>query len=243
MATALAPVRAAGTLDVLTRLDALRLALAEPALEFADVASIRNHAELLLAAARAARLGLETANAAREIQLRAERKCGLLLLELMAHRQVMPNGTLAELGISNFQSARFQMLARMDACEFDARIAAIKDAGKELTFAAFVRAARQFVRPRERRTSMTATILHRVLLALREITTLRTPAEVELARQVVAVTRGWEAALRRSAKPLRSDARPDVARTPCCILCGRPRPPTLPPRCLVCGGAWIAGQA
>lgn len=242
MSLALAPV-AAPTVEVLARLDHLRLALSEPGLDFTDVATIRDRAEVLHAAARAARLGLETANHAKEIQIRAERRLGELLLELMATSssrplRVLPNGTLDELGINNFQSARYQQLARLDADEFETRLDAIKSAQRELTFAAFVRAARQFVRPQERRASSTETVLHNVLRLLREVTKLRTPAEVELARQVVTVTRGWDAALRRKAAT--APIRPDLERIPTCVLCGRERPAAQPPRCTVCGGAWLS---
>jgi hypothetical protein len=242
VSTALAPSPTSPAVEVLARVENLRLALSEPGLDFTSVANIRDHAEVLHAAAKAARLGLETANHAKEIQIRAERRCGELLLELMATAstrplRVLPNGTLDELGINNFQSARYQQLARMTAHEFEARIDAIKDAQRELSFAAFVRAARPFVRPQERRASSTETVLHNVLRLLREVTKLRTPAEVELARQVVTVTRGWDAALRRKAAT--APTRPDLERRPTCVLCGREQPASLPPRCQVCGGAWL----
>ena len=48
---------------------------------------------------------------------------------------------------------------------------------------------------------------------------------------------GWRTALRRAAAPGRPS---QIERSTTCVLCGRSRPPSLPVRCLDCGGAWLS---
>jgi hypothetical protein len=73
---------------------------------------------------------------------------------------------------------------------------------------------------------------------LREVHTLRTANEKQLARDVVKLATGWQRVLRQRKVPTIGE-RPDaLERIVSCILCGRPAPEPRPARC-ACGGHWL----
>lgn len=255
MSLALAPASSSQHIEVLARLEDLGATLARPDLELDEVLGTRDKAEVLRAYARSAKLGLDVANRATELRLRAERRAGAMLRELLAEgppikrrdgrirdRRALPNGTLERAGITSQQSSHWIAIAQLPEAEFDTRVEAIRAAGRQLTVATFVRAARQFLRQPGKggngSSSPTLNALRKVLALMREIKTLQTPAEVAAARAVLAIGESWNVELERPAQA--GPSRPDVtARELSCLLCGRPQPSSCPPRCQVCGGAWL----
>lgn len=240
-------------LELLARVDDLRQDLERPDLDVADVVNLHSRAEVLAAAARAAHLGLDVANQAAEVKLRAERRCGAMLRQLVAaagpwkrhptvrsetprRREHLPRGTLAALGVSGKDSSAWQLIARLSESEFEQRVRAIKDAGRQIHTGNFVRAARQFARPVSGRpTTPAASLLRRALRLLKEVRVITTQVEVDLAREVVTLGESWSLIV-NPPPPVSPRA---VAREVSCLLCGRPRPPSRPPTCPSCGGRWL----
>lgn len=113
---------------------------------------IRDKAEALRVYVKAAAAGLEAANAAAEIKLRAERKAG----EMLAAMEKKPAGRPAEnrshdvtdlppslddLGIDKMQSSRWQREAKVPEEEFEAYIESCCYEGKEVTQAGLLKIA------------------------------------------------------------------------------------------------------
>jgi hypothetical protein len=236
------------------QLEGLRLRLLGDDVDFHEAVSVRDQAETVAAYVRTARLGLETANSAIALKLRAERRCGAILCELItaagpvtsnarasrpAHaRDVLPPRTLADLGLSPKESSRMQLLAKLGDDEFELRLQAAREAGKQLSSASFLRAAAQYVRqPHGRRTTPAAALLSKALELLRGVRVISNPREVKLAREVVSLGASWSTVL----DPPRTIASPATAvqREVTCILCGRLQPPSKPARCPHCRGAWL----
>jgi len=242
----------------LAQLQVLRTRLDEQHLDFHDALDVRDQAETVRAYIRSARLGLEMANEAMETRLRAERRCGAILTDLIAAagpsttranqrrtrpdlpagtRLSLPPHTLAQFGISTKDSSRCQLLSSIPETEFDVRLAALKNAGRQIVVEAFLRAARQYRRkpgggPRP---TPAGTLLRRALELLRNVRVIATPRELELARAVVAIGESWAVVLESpTARAV------GVEREVCCLLCGRPRPSSKPSKCLVCGGDWYS---
>ena len=150
----------------------------------------------------------------------------------------LPPRTLAQLGISTKDSSRYQLLASIPETEFDDRLVALKNAGRQIVVEAFLRAARQYKRKPGggRKSTPAGTLLRRALELLRQVRVVSTQREVELARAVIALGESWAIVLEPSAPP-----RPNtIVRETTCLMCGRPRPPSKPLRCQVCGGAWYS---
>lgn len=99
--------------------------------------------ETLAAAAKRYAESLEDRNYAAEVQLRAGRKGGQLLIEMAERGERAKNGnlqksesppvTLADLGIEPMRSSRWQALARMPESRFEAYIAETKAAAEPIT--------------------------------------------------------------------------------------------------------------
>ena len=111
----------------LVRFDAARVALAE-AVSVDEVKDIRDRAEALRAYMKQAGEGLEMQNDVAEIKLRAERRAGELLGEMEMHPGGNPNllddqtgspAKLEEIGISRFESHRWQREASVPAERFE----------------------------------------------------------------------------------------------------------------------------
>lgn len=236
----------------LTQLQVLRQDLAGADLALPDVLALRDRAAAIRAWAATARLGLSVANEAAEVMLTAERAAGLLLLDLVASsgpstrrdpqhagppaRVHVPPGTLRQVGLTPKLSSQYQLLAKLPAAEFGQRVSAIKDAGKLLGHAPLLRAAHRFVSHRGRKTTPAASLLRRALILLKDVTVIRSRDELELARQVVKIGESWALVINPPSISERPDA---IKRVTSCLLCGRGRPPSRPPTCPSCGGAWL----
>lgn len=130
----------------LIRYDAARHALAE-AHRVDEVKDIRDKAQAMAAYARQAK---DTAMVewATEIKVRAERRAGELLADMgrsgdrntggkpSQHERV---STLADLGVSESQSSRWQRLAAVPEDRFEQAVAAAKETAREVTTAAMLR--------------------------------------------------------------------------------------------------------
>lgn len=116
--------------------DLLTLSTARQAIEHASTVGeakhIRDFAEAARVYAQKARLGLEAQNKAAEIKLRAERKCGEVLISMAERGERAGRGkpdivsglaTLADLGIDEKQSTRWQKIAKIALAEFERYIA------------------------------------------------------------------------------------------------------------------------
>jgi len=117
-----------------------------------DVMQIRDQAEALRVYVKAAAAGLEAANAAAEIKLRAERKAG----EMLAGMEMRDGGdaararsqaatelppSLDDLGLTKDQSSRWQREAKVPEEEFEAYIESCCYEGKEITQAGLLKIA------------------------------------------------------------------------------------------------------
>lgn len=117
-----------------------------------DVLQIRDQAEALRVYVKAASDSLEAANAAAEIKLRAERKAGEMLDKSPnkpagrpSKIPVTPTGisipSLAELGVSENQSSRWQRASRVDSDAFEAYLRDCQENGREVTQAGLLKIA------------------------------------------------------------------------------------------------------
>jgi hypothetical protein len=136
---------------------------------------------------------------------------------------------------------QWQAISQIPEPELEQRIQAARNAGRQLTSAVFLRAARQYLRQPGKggngHSSPTLNAPRKVLLLLREIKEATTKAESDLARAIVGICESWAVVL--DPKPPQGAVPAGVAREVTCMLCGRDRPATRPPRCPVCGGAWF----
>jgi hypothetical protein len=238
------------------QLESLRLRLLVGDASFDEAVSVRDQAESLRAYAASARMGLQVANSAIELKLRAERRCGCILNGMIAAagpvtagarcgrpahvRNVLPRRTLAELGLSGKESSRMQLLSKLGDAEFELRVSAAKEAGRQLSSASFLRAAAQYVRvPGGRQTTPAARLLSRALELLRNVRVVSTPREVKLAREVVQIGASWSTVLNPPPPPPPPPVPTAVVREVSCLRCGRTQPASKPARCPHCRGAWM----
>ena len=149
-------------MDALANLSAATTALAE-ARTLDDVKRILDIAEAARTYARAAKLGLDAANYATEIKLRAERKAGDLLAQLergngpgrghtaeKMSQDVTPfseySAVLNENDINRMTANRWQTVATIPDEVFEAHIAETKADGDELSTAGLLRVAQELKR-------------------------------------------------------------------------------------------------
>jgi|GEM_PF-797874 len=129
-------------MDSLLRLDRARRDIALVA-RVDDAKAIRDKAEALRVYAKQAGYGLEIQNRAAEIKIRAERRAGEILQKEVNHSGGRPGKhlhdervfkpKLADLGITEIQSHRWQMIAGVSEERFEAYVGGVKDSGGELT--------------------------------------------------------------------------------------------------------------
>lgn len=139
-------------MDALAKLSAATTALAE-ARTLDDVKRIMDIAEAARTYARAAKLGLEAANHAAEIKLRAERKAGEMLAQLERGTpkpyNSLLNGAseyrtvLNENEINDMTAHRWQTEATVPDEVFEQHIAEVKAEQRELTSAGLLRVANE----------------------------------------------------------------------------------------------------
>ncbi len=148
-------------MDALAKLSAATYALAE-AKTLDDVKRIIDIAEAARTYARAAKLGLEAANHAAEVKLRAERKAGELLTQLAEQSKPNPNGlnqhtevrfhagiepatpysaALTDSDITRTTAHRWQTVAQVPEEVFEEHVAEVKQEQRELTSAGLLRLA------------------------------------------------------------------------------------------------------
>jgi len=152
-------------MDALARLSAATAALAE-AKTLDDVKQIMDIAEAARTYARAAKLGLEAANHAAEVKLRAERKAGELLGQLERGRGGEPShsfqpGTsvseyrtvLTESNVATTTAHRWQTVATVPDDIFEEHVATVQQEQRELTSAGVLRLA-EGIKRQERVASM-----------------------------------------------------------------------------------------
>src|SRR5229473_4862629 len=125
----------------LAHFDAIRQAI-QKAATVDQAKGIRDKAEALRIYAKQSGQSLEVQNRCAEIKLRAERRAGEILSEMEKNKGARGKGvrfhdesapTLAELGISQAQSHRWQKIAGIPVREFEGFIRERKREGKELT--------------------------------------------------------------------------------------------------------------
>jgi N6-adenosine-specific RNA methylase IME4 len=124
------------------------------ATSFDQIKEIRDKAEATRKYIESAQLGLVMQNHAAEVKLRAERRAGELLATMKLaggdRRSEKPSGTtLEDLGISKHQSSRWQREAAVPEEVFERFVKEANTRSLELTTAALLRLARQFVSPRQ----------------------------------------------------------------------------------------------
>ena len=141
-------------MDALAKLSAATYALAE-AKTLDDVKRIIDIAEAARTYARAAKLGLEAANHAAEVKLRAERKAGELLQQLERSNGGRPaenpsqpvtqpseySAVLQESDINRMTAHRWQTVATVPDEVFEEHVATVQQEQRELTSAGLLRLA------------------------------------------------------------------------------------------------------
>ena len=136
-------------MTALIRYEAARTALAE-AHRVDEVKDIRDKAEAMAAYARQAK-DSELILYATEIKVRAERRCGELLVHSRENGERAASGgslrkdseaaTLSDIGISKDQSSRWQSLASMTPEHFETAVATAKETAGQVTTAFMLREA------------------------------------------------------------------------------------------------------
>jgi 16S rRNA G966 N2-methylase RsmD len=117
-----------------------------------EIKEIHDKAESLRLYVRKAGENLTLQNRYAEIKIRAERRCGELIPTKVQHggNRKTPSRfaekTLKSLGISKFQSHCWQSIAMMPDKAFEAHIAKVKDASRELTSIGVYRLSKEFAR-------------------------------------------------------------------------------------------------
>lgn len=111
-----------------------------------DFKDVRDVGEAAIRLAKSRRdVGIEALLEAQEIVRRAERQLGAMLSEITGGRGRKEKSHdvtfLSDLGIERMQSSRFQKIAQLPEDDFEAWIAACRDAGEEMTQAAALRLA------------------------------------------------------------------------------------------------------
>ena len=136
-------------MNTLTRYDQARFALAE-CQRVDEVKDIRDKAEAMAAYARQAK-DTELVQWATEIKVRAERKAGEMLSQMELAKGGDPTlyqhvrgdrpQTLAEMGLTQNDSSRYQSLASMSEQHFETAVATAKETAGQVTTAFMLREA------------------------------------------------------------------------------------------------------
>src|SRR5258708_20296757 len=138
----------------LVHFDAIKMAL-QKAASVDEAKGIRDRAEALRIYAKQSGQSLEVLNRCAEIKLGAERRAGEILSEMAKNKGARGKGvrfrdesapTLAELGISQAQSHRWQKIAGIPCRDFEAFLRGRKQEGKELTSVSVLRLANELIR-------------------------------------------------------------------------------------------------
>lgn len=139
----------------LRSLDRVARELAE-ATDLRDLKDLRDKAEAARSFAKSAALSLEIQNRAAELKLRAERRAGELLGELVRHggnrRSSYHDGNLklSDLGINSNQSSRWRREAAIPTSAFEQYLATAMELGQEITAQGLLRLERSLAKDREK---------------------------------------------------------------------------------------------
>lgn len=142
--------------NALVRLDAIQQAI-QKAASVDEAKGIRDKAEALRIYAKQSGQSLEVQNKCAEIKLRAERRAGVILAEMEKNKGARGKGvrfrdesapTLADLGISQVQSHRWQKIAGIPHRDFEAFLGETRQRGKELTSVSVLRLASELKKPK-----------------------------------------------------------------------------------------------
>jgi hypothetical protein len=121
-----------------------------------EIKQIHDKAEALRHYSRAAGENLSLQNQYAELRLRAERRCGELLPTYVKHggdRRTSSRftaKTLKELGISKFQSHKWQSIAMVPSDAFEAHVARVKESKRELTSVGLYRLSKEYAKSRHK---------------------------------------------------------------------------------------------
>ncbi len=115
-----------------------------------ELKSVRDVGEAAIRLAKSRRdVGIEALQEAQEIVRRAERQLGAMLPEVTGGRGRKEKSHdvtfLSDLGIERMQSSRFQKIAQLPDEEFEAWVSSCRESGEELTQAAALRLASEFL--------------------------------------------------------------------------------------------------
>jgi len=144
-------IRVAPRAGELLRLEEIARSLAQSQ-DLKEVKAIRDKAEAARHYAQSASLGLQIQNRAAELKLRAERKAGQLLSELVYRggnrRSNSHDGSLklSDLGIGYNQSSRWQKEAAVPERIFEEYLAAANKMGRDITAQSLLRLGRSWLK-------------------------------------------------------------------------------------------------
>jgi len=108
-----------------------------------EIKEVRDKAETLRGYAKRIGEGLEVQNQCPEVKVRAERRAGELLKDNPDFGRGKKSATLADFGIDEHQSHRWQLMAAVPENQFDAEIERVKGSGGELTSSHMYRFAKR----------------------------------------------------------------------------------------------------
>jgi tRNA1(Val) A37 N6-methylase TrmN6 len=145
----------------LAQLDVARRALSQ-ARTLPEVKLVRDKAAVVQQFFKQQRASLAMQNDIAEIKVRAERKAGALLAEMPLHGGDRKSSShdenlkLADVGISQNESHRWQQEASLPEAAFEAYVATTKQRGQELTSKGVYELARQTAKQAQRQANVTA---------------------------------------------------------------------------------------
>lgn len=116
---------------------------------FEEFKTVRDVGEAAIRLAKSRRdVGIEALLDAQEIVRRTERQLGAMLPKVISHggdKARLQAATLVDLGIEKTQSSRFQKIAQLPDEKFEAWVSQCRESGEELTQAAALRLAAEFL--------------------------------------------------------------------------------------------------
>ena len=118
-------------------------AMLEKAASIDEVKDIRDRAEALRLYAKQQKDSGAMQQQCAEIRIRCERRMGEMLQENPDFGRGKKSATMADLGLNEHQTSRFQTIAALPAADFEAQIATTKARGQELTSAAVYETAKK----------------------------------------------------------------------------------------------------
>jgi hypothetical protein len=237
--------------QVRQRLHALTLALAQEPDDLNAVLTMHAAAVVLADYLTSIHAARDLQCQAAECRLRAERRCGELLLRHVRlgnstttlwrrsrsgpprrGRAKLKEGVLAQYGLDSKASSAYQSLAHIPDDVFEGELARRRQQAVPASRSAMLRLTEGTRRPRTTRVTDTSRLLRGALDRLQRVRQLTTQDELILARKIAEIGGRWGAVV---FKP-REDGPPAMLH---CVLCGRRQPVR---RCGACSG-WFVAEA